>query len=237
MKFIFFYNFKKILILLTLMMTLSITIAKANVALNWNNSSLIPLVQFFTQTKLAESAWPTLSTVSQEDLPKPYDFLLTQPVMTLGLASYYKRTPKVRPPLYVLENTQQKTYSRGIIMIVDNDATRNNAAIADTLHDTTIVELGLITMNIAALPPAVIDGVKHSNTPFGALLAQNNINTHDSNRHFFKIECNALLNKNLGCTLKQTLYGRTNTLVNQQGVWIAHVVEILTGNKIPENLV
>ncbi len=198
-------------------------------ALSWDNPALTPLSQFFTHAKLAQNTWPKVYLINQNDLPKPADFLLAQPVMTVGVAQYYQRTPKVRTPLYILENSAQKIYCRGVIMIIDNNSARNNAILADTLHQSTIVELGLISMNIAALPANFLDDIKHSRTPFGALLVQYQIKTQDTQQHFFKIQCNEPLHKNLGCTLGQPLYGRTHTMINQQGIWIADVVEILTG--------
>lgn len=194
---------------------------------SWANPQLLPLKQFFAQKKLSQSNWPVLKFVEKGDLPKPYDHLLTQTLMTAGLAHYYRRTPKVRTPLYVVENKSQKTYSRAIIMVVDKNAQRDDARKADQLGEAKIVELGLITMNFSALPPAVIEGVRHTKTPFGALLKKNNVKAVDTKRYFFTVICGPTLANTVGCTRGETLYGRTNTLVNQQGEWIAHVNEIL----------
>ncbi len=218
--------FKRIILWLMLLMTG--VMAEAS-SLSWHNPALIPLVQFFNQSKLPRKDWPGIYPVRKSELPVPYDFLLTQPVMTLGIAHYYQRTPKVRPPLYVVEDAQQHIYSRGIIMIVDKNARRDDASRADHLRQSTIVELGLININTAVLPEGFLDEIRHSRTPFGALLAKYQVKTHDTDQYFFKIQCQKVLRLNLGCSRGQMLYGRTNTLVNQQNIRVANVVEILTG--------
>jgi hypothetical protein len=218
--------FKRVILWLMLLMTG--VIAEAS-SLTWQNSALIPLVQFFNQSRLPQSAWPRIYLVQKSELPIPYDFLLTQPVMTLGIAHYYQRTPKVRPPLYILEDAKQHSYSRGIIMIVDKNAQRDDASRADQLQQSTVVELGLININTEVLPAGFLDEIKQSRTPFGALLAKYQVKTHDTHQYFFKIQCNKLLRQNLGCRCRQMLYGRTNTLANEQNIRVADVVEILTG--------
>lgn len=206
------------------------TATVAHAVTDWSQPELQPLRLFFTQEDIAAQSWPSLSYVEKIALPDPYQFLLTQPLMTQGIAQYYQRTPKVRTPLFVLHNTKNNTFYRAVIMIVDSKKNRDDALIADKIGDSTIVELGLIAMNFAALPQAVIDGVLHTQTPFGALLINHKIKTHAINRRYFKINCDLMLARYLQCAQGKTLYGRTNTLVrddNQQ--WVAQVVEVLTG--------
>ena len=203
--------------------------------INWSEPALAPLIEFFMQGHISAQSWPNLTYAKPGDLPAPYDFLLTQPLMTLGIAKHYQRQPKLRKPLYVINNSHEKVYSRAIIMIVDNDKHRDDALLADKKAETTIVELGLITMNFAALPPKVIDGVLHTQTPLGALLADNAIKTQSQNRRFFKIHCNNALAPFLNCAKHPVLYGRTNTLIrSDNGQWLARVVEILTGAALPQ---
>jgi hypothetical protein len=195
-----------------------------------NSEKLSPLFTFYQKENIAPDSQPPLKYVNKKDLPQPYQFLLTQPLMTMGIAQYYQRTPKVRTPLYVENNRNQKTYSRAIIMIVDNNKTRNNAILADKNNESSIVELGLITMNFSALPDSVVTGVLHSQIPFGALLVKNNIKTQDADMIFFSLTCTKDFSKLLNCPLGKVLYGRTNTLVRvDNGQWVAHVVEILSG--------
>jgi len=208
---------------LILLMTIS-TLAIAN----WAAPELQPLKQFFIQQNIATNTWPRLQYINKADLPYPYSFLLTQPLMTIGIAQYYQRTPKVRRPLYAINSTENQTYSRAILMIVDKDKSRNDALAADKLGQSTIAELGLITMNFTALPESIKNDVINTATPFGALLANNNIKVHDTNTHYFRMVCNPIMVQYLNCGLNTTLFGRTNTLVrNDTGQWVAQVVEIL----------
>ena len=228
----------------------TLTPALAQLA-NWNDIALAPLLQFFKQEGIIWESRPlyhnqkgfiqqsliSLTYVNKADLPTPYDFLLTQQLMTLGIAKHYHRTPKMRTPLYVHYHPKQKIYTRAIIMIVDNNRSRNDALAADKTGEATIVELSLINMNFAALPSQVIDGVLHTKIPFGTLLAGHQIKTHNINTQYFKINCNAALDVYLNCSHRSTLYGRTNTLIrNDNGQWVAHVVEILTGAQLSTSI-
>jgi uncharacterized protein YjbI with pentapeptide repeats len=204
---------------------------------NWNDIALAPLLQYPNQKGFIRQSLINLTYVNKADLPAPYDFLLTQQLMTLGIAKHYRRTPKVRTPLYAHYNPKQKIYARAIIMIVDNNRSRDDALAADKVGEATIVELGLINMNFAALPAQVIDSVLHTKIPFGALLASNQIKTHNINTQYFKINCNADLDIYLKCSHHPTLYGRTNTLIrNDNGQWVARVVEILTDAELSTSI-
>ncbi len=228
----------------------TLTPALAQLA-NWNDIALAPLLQFFKQEGIIWESRPlyhnekgfiqqsliSLTYVNKADLSAPYDFLLTQQLTTLGIAKHYHRTPKVRTPLYAHYNPKQKTYTRAIIMIVDNNRGRDDALAADKAGEATTVELGVISMNFAALPAQVTDGVLHTKIPFGALLADNQIKTHNINTQYFKINCNAALDVYLNCSHHSTtLYGRTNTLIRNDGQWVARVVEILTGAELPTSI-
>ncbi|HVV68219.1 MAG TPA: hypothetical protein VHE99_04165 [Gammaproteobacteria bacterium] len=202
--------------------------------INWSEPALAPLKQFLIQENIAQHFWPALTEVKMVNLPEPYDFLLTQPLMTMGIAKFYQRTPKVRSPLYVIDNPSQKTYSRAILMIVDNNKSRDDALAADKLGEATVAELGISHINFAALTPRAIDSVLHTQIPLGAILADNQISTHPSNVRYFKLNCTKVLDPYLNCSQHPVLYGRTNTLVrDDNGQWVVRVVEILTGNQLP----
>jgi hypothetical protein len=216
---------------MSLLLTTTYAYAR-NTQAHWQSAELAPLVDFFVNENMPKSTWPALFFIEKSQLTVPYDYLLTQPLMTVGIAQYYQRTPQVRKPLYRIENSNQQIYSRGIIMIIDNDQHRDQALVADHLGQSTVVELGLITINFKALPPTVIDGILHTPTPFGALLVKNHIKTHDAQTHYFMIKCNQHFSQYWQCPAGKILYGRTNTLVrDDNSQWVAHVVEILTGVK------
>jgi hypothetical protein len=193
---------------------------------------LAPLQQFFVQQHIAESSCPSLTYIEQSVLPLPYDFLLTQPLMTIGIADYYQRTPMVRPPLYAVSDAKNKTYARAVIMVVDKNAQRDDALAADKIGESNVAELGLITINMTVVPATVMEGVVNNQVPFGALLKKYNVKTRTEGRRYFKITCDATFSQLLGCPLNTTLYGRTNTLIGEESnLWVAQVVEILTGVK------
>lgn len=208
--------------------------ASANNRLSvWPKPELEPLRTFFTQQTIPQKDWPCLEYIDHARLPKPYDSLLEQPLLTIAISHYFQRTPKIRPPLYIVRNTQEKTYSRAIVMIIDKNKNRDDAFLADKIGESQITELGLITINFAALPSAVIEGVLEGQIPFGALLTKNSIKVHDADTHYFKIQCDATLSKYLQCTKDEILYGRINSLINDtDGRWIAKVVTILPMLKI-----
>lgn len=167
--------------------------------------------------------------VNQSMLPIPYNYLLTQPLMTKGIEDYYQRTPIIHT-IYARKNESDNSYYRLITMLVDHDKARNNADFAQKKEEAFVVELAFIKMNFNALPQKVIKEVLHTNTPFGKLLMNNHIKTLSQDRTYFSLQCNELLSSLTHCKLKSTLYGRTNTLVRtDNNQWVAQVVEILPG--------
>lgn len=200
------------------------------------SENLQPLSHFLLQENITQQNWPVLYPIPPQHLPPPYNFLLTQPVMTAGIAQYYQRTPKIRTPLYVIYEPTQQLLSRGIVMIVDRQSQRDNALVADQLGEAMKVELGLIQMNLAALPEAMIDTLRSSQTPFGALLVEFNIKTYHQCSQYFRIICRAIA-PYLGCDYDTVLHGRANTLLNvDNGQWLARTVEVLTGLALPSKV-
>lgn len=169
------------------------------------------------------------TTVSQAVLPKPYDYLLTQPLMTEGIADYYQRTPMIKV-IYATKNTHNNTYSRAILMLVDQNKARNNPQLAQVNNEALVVELAFISMNFNALPKPIIEGVLNSNVPFGQLLSLHKMKTVNQDRHYFSVICSTTLSTLTHCRLNSTIYGRTNTIIRADNhQWLAHVIEILPG--------
>lgn len=187
-----------------------------------------PLTIFFNKENLAESAWPNLVYVQESDLPAMQKSILTQPLLTAAITDYYQRTPKIREPLHIDEDIEQNQLYRAIIMIVDKNGHRDNALLADTLNESRVVELGLISINFSALPENIKSDIRKGEIPFGALLLKHKIATDSINTRYFKMACEQHLATHLQCEIGQMLYGRSNTLVREDNhVWLAHVVEIL----------
>ncbi len=166
-------------------------------------------------------------SVSANQLPPPYNILLTQPLMTPTLEKYYQRKTIIQP-LFVQENQQKQTYSRVIIMLVDTNKSRDNPTDAITTKETKTVELAFITINFQALSNSMQKNVRETNIPFGALLRTHHVNVETKNRAYFKIKCDEQLNALLGCPINHNTYGRMNTIVDRQTKkWLAQVTEIL----------
>ncbi|STX55633.1 Uncharacterised protein [Legionella beliardensis] len=167
------------------------------------------------------------SRVTQSSLPSPYNYLLTQPLMTKGLEKYYQRTPIIQT-IYAKKNKHDNTYYRAIIMLVDSNKTRNNPELAQKKKEAAVIELAFIRMNFNELPKKVIADVLNTNIPFGKLLLNNHIKTFSTDRSYFSIKCNEAFSSLMRCKLNSQLYGRTNSLIRMDNNrLIAHVVEIL----------
>lgn len=211
-------------------MGMVIRLGRGASCLIWSNIELEPLTTFFTKENIPESSWPNLVYVQESDLPAMQKSILTQPLLTAAITDYYQRTPKIREPLHSDDDLVHDQYYRAIIMIVDKNEQRDNALLADTLNESRVVELGLISINFSALPNNVKNDVREGEIPFGALLLKYKIATDSINTRYFKMACEQHLAAYLQCEIGQMLYGRSNTLVREDNhVWLAHVVEILTG--------
>ncbi|KTD25957.1 hypothetical protein [Legionella maceachernii] len=211
---------RKIVYFFVLFTLLSHSTAKTN-AFN-------PLTQIdhFLGKKIVISA-----EVNKNELPSPYDFLLTQHLMTIGVEQYYHRTPEIQS-IHITKNPKANTYSRVVTLLIDRDRARNNVKIAQMKQDTLAVELAFITINFNALPQKVINAVLNTQVPFGKLLATNKIETLNINRHYFSAQCNEVIAKYISCNKNAVIYGRTNTIIRKKDKqWLAQVVEILSGAK------
>jgi hypothetical protein len=167
--------------------------------------------------------------VNKDMLPVPYNYLLTQPLMTKGIEKYYQRTSFIQT-MYAKKNQHNNTYSRAIVMFIDNNKARNNVKLAQRKKETIVVELAFITMNFKELPPRIIKDVINTNVPFGKLLSNNHVKISTKDRTYFWITCDQVLASLTDCHLNSKLYGRTNTIIKaNNNKWLAHVVEILTG--------
>ena len=166
-------------------------------------------------------------------LPMPYSYLLTQPLMTIGIEKYYQRTPIIQA-IYAKKNRKNNTYSRAILMLLDRDKTRNNAKIAQEKKEEVIVELAFITINFNELPKKIITDVLTSSTPFGKLLNANHLKTSTTNRCYFSVNCSSELSQRIRCKINHKIYARINTIArNDNKKWLAQVIELLPGVKAP----
>lgn len=169
----------------------------------------------------------SITNIEQSKLPRPYNFLLTQPLMTQTLEQYYKRTPIIQTQSTYFDPTQNN-YARTITMLIDRDKQRNNATYAQKTGVAQVIELAFIKMNFSELPKEVIEEIRHTNTPFGKLIEKYQIKILTQNRVYFTTACTKEIASLMPCDLHKALYGRKNTIIradNKQ--WLAQVMEIL----------
>ncbi|MFT3742180.1 MAG: hypothetical protein QM752_05860 [Gammaproteobacteria bacterium] len=196
--------------------------------MEWDDLAITPLVEFLKHQRIPASQWPVLTALAQTQLPKPYHFLLTQPLMTVGLQQFYQRKPMLRAPLYSVYDESNQQYSRAIVLMIDSCQRRNDALVADQASEAQPIVLGFITMNLSALPVKMVSDVLEAKTPLGALLADSALNLHSQRRYLNLRDRQQVLTASLGATSTRTLYGRTNALSLADGQWVARVVEVLS---------
>ena len=161
--------------------------------------------------------------VSRDKLPAPFDYLLTQPLMTKAIKNYYQCTPWIQK-IYAVKNKHNNTYHRAIIMYVDKKVETNSKP------SKFGVELAFITMNFNALSRQIIHDVLNTNVPFGQLLTHYHVKIFTTERTYFSVKCNLELASLIHCNRNSTIYGRTNTIISTDNhQWLAHVIEILSG--------
>lgn len=167
----------------------------------------------------------TTVAVNKDSLPNPYNFLLSQPLMTLGIEQYYQRTPEIKT-IYAKQDRKNNRYSRAIYMVLNKEK-KNNSKLRKS--DNVTVELAFITINFGALPNKVVKSILQSKIPFGKLLANNKIDILTKDRAYFSVRCTDDLIKILPCKTDTPVYGRINTLVRKDTQnWVAQVIEILS---------
>lgn len=204
-----------------------LTVSWAGVAFINNNTTTFQqvLVNF---SKVNKNNLPG-KPINRNMLPIPFDFLLTQPLMTPGVEKYYQRTPIVQT-IYAVQDQKTNCYSRIVSMLIDGDLNRNNAEVAQEKNQALIVETAVISMNFNELPDKVKAGVLTTNIPLGKLLVENQVKTTIKDRAYFSLGCNRPLSALTHCKLGTAIYGRVNTIIRADNKrWIARVIEILPG--------
>ncbi len=204
-----------------------------------HSSNAAPVVSIKLQSKNLQPQIDSLANlikkgvrVSANMLPLPYDYLLKQPLMTIGIEKYYQRTPIIQT-IYTSRNQHNDTYFRVIIMFIDRNKERNNAKRAQETKEEVPVELAFITINFDELSEQIIADILNTSIPFGKLLVTHHLQVSTRDRTYFSVNCNKVLASFVHCNFNSKLYGRTNTIVRTDNKkWIARVVEILPVAKV-----
>jgi len=168
-----------------------------------------------------------LLVVKQKELPAPYDFLLTQPLMTVGLEKHYQRTAAIKIINFLLNETNG-IYTRSILMLIDSNKKRNDAITAENNHEAVPIELAFIEINFNELSENIISEITNTKVPFGTIIKKNGFETYSSDREYFSITYEHELAELIHCKLSTQVYGRKNTIKKEiDNKWVARTLEIL----------
>jgi hypothetical protein len=157
---------------------------------------------------------PALTPVSASSLPAEVRTLLDHcGGMTAALEGYWGR-PMGLTVLGSRETAQG--VSRAVVLTP-----------MDTAHPA---ELGLISIRLAALPPALHPAVQAGKVPFGRLLADGGIAFESRPGAFFRLRADVPLADIMRVPVGMALHGRATVLRDADGHVLAEAIEILGGH-------
>jgi hypothetical protein len=173
-------------------------------ALHW----LMPLHYFYEH---AGQPLPDFHFLSGKEVPYPYRSLLVhENDMTPTLAAFHHS----KLYLEVHERVLTDEYLLRLVTL--------HAAASDVP-----VEFGAIGIHLGSLPEEVRDLVVEGRVPLGALLGEYRVPHHGSPAAFFSVPADDLMCRTLRQAPGEILFGRCNQLVDDDGLTIADIVEIL----------
>ena len=176
-------------------------------ALHW----LMPLHYFYER---AGQPLPDFTFLSGNEVPYPYRSLLVhENDMTPTLAAFH--------------------HSKLYLEVLDREVAENYLLRCVTLRSMASdlpVEFGGIGIHLDSFTPEVRDVVEKGNSPLGAILGEFGVPHHGSPESFFKVPADDIIGRALGQPKGETLYGRCNQLVDDDGMALADIVEILPRN-------
>jgi len=168
---------------------------------------LYPLTDFYEEL---HSPAPQVSRIEAIDVPEPYGRLLVhERDMTPTLEAAH----------------QGKLHLRVLYYAVRDDVVKRLVALV--MDDETPVEMGAIKIYLDRLPAAARELVLERRQPFGSILQTQGVVHSSRPAGYFSVQADSLIGDALGEAEGATLYGRRNTLCDQEGGILAEVVEIL----------
>jgi chorismate-pyruvate lyase len=167
-----------------------------------------PLDEFYANAGLT---LPRIEVIPGAAMPQPYrDLLVHEGDMTPTLEKFHGMTLHVE----ALRREQRgDSYFREVVLVTDDYKRR--------------VEFGAIKIFLALFPRQARNDILAERLPLGTILARHQIPHTSRPRAFLRVESDDLVNQALGLQGQHTLYGRRNTLSNEQGHPLAEIVEIL----------
>ena len=168
-----------------------------------------PLDEFYA---LANRELPAIEQLSGDAVPEPQRTLLVhQHDMTPTLEKFHGDRVHLQ---VISRQTRGDFYFREVVLLLDG----SNGA----------VEFGAIKINLALFPPVARRHILEEKQPLGTILGQDHIVHSSRPKAYLKIQPDAFIREALQLGGgKMTLYGRRNTLFDNQQRPLAEIVEIL----------
>jgi hypothetical protein len=176
-------------------------------ALHW----LMPLHYFYER---AGQPLPDFTFLTGREVPYPYRSLLVhENDMTPTLAAFH------HSKLYL--DVQDRVVSESYLL---------RCVILRSAASHLPVEFGGIGIHLDIFPSGVRVAIEEERAPLGAILGEHGFPHHGSPEAFFSVPADDIIGRALAQPQGVTLYGRCNQLVDDEGIAIADIVEILPRN-------
>lgn len=173
------------------------------------DEALRDLCNGFTAAQIAAT---TLQEVGPDEIPPPFhDLLVHHNHMTATLRGHYGRPIELR---VLHEQIEDDLYHRQVVL---------------TLTGTgTIVECGLVRIDLSFTTGPVREAILRRDTPLGDILIEHEVLRRIEPRWYLRLEAQAPLLKSFGCSTAFDTFGRVGTIhCNDQPA--IELLEIVTG--------
>jgi len=174
---------------------------------------IYPLDDFYLQEN---RVLPRVEAIPGERMPEPFKSLLVHfDDMTPTLEAFHKQTIYID----VLRHQQRdQFYFREVILRLENN------------HQP--VEFGAIKIDLSLFQPMAKKLILEEHIPLGHIMETENVVHQCRPKAFFEIDADDFIGGGLQIPTGQVLYGRRNSLLDQNNVSLAEVVEILPPQKV-----
>ena len=173
-----------------------------------NSAEFDKLTQSYAQRGQAALIWAPLEEMA---VPEPYHSLLVHRIdMTSTLENFHKERLHVE---MLGRHVSGQEYYREVVLRLEKSGRR--------------VEFGAIKIWLDLFPTEAHQEILRERQPLGRILAKSGLEFSSQPRAFFRLAADDFINRSLGLSDPQCLYGRCNTLVDAWERPLAEIVEIL----------
>ena len=177
---------------------------------------LMPLRFFYARDGIAR---PEFRFIDGGDMPEPEKELLVHDTdMTPKLSEYHGSELGIR----VFDKEWNDDYLLRLVVL-------------ETIAEKRIVEFGAIGIHVESFPEHVRDLIRECKRPFGGILNEEHMPHHGKPGAFFEVRADERISNALQEPLGTVLYGRCNQLVDNDGLALADIVEILPAKGEPND--